>query len=103
MLLKCNDFKTIDFDDKLIQFSSTLKAIQKYQNSNGASIDFCNSTLMNIVQEWLSTMAHNNFGESTLKDNIDFFNKIISVKYKNKFIIIDLLEIADFLLTFFLC
>ena len=55
---------------------------------------------MNIVQEWLA--AHNNFEQSTLKHNIAFFNKIISVKYKNKFILIDLLEIADFLNIFIL-
>ena len=103
MLLKCNDFKYVDFDDKLIEFSTTLKAIRKYTNSNEASITFCDSISMNIVQEWLK--AHSNFGQLSIKDNDfekTFFNKIISVKNKNNCIIINLLKIADFLNISFL-
>ncbi len=101
MLLKCNDNKVVDFDDQLIVFSSTLKALRKYSDTDNMTFGFCDSNSIEIIQEWLA--AHNNFGQlENFKDKENeniFFSNIISVNNnkKNNCIIIKLLKIADFL------
>jgi hypothetical protein len=103
MLLKCNDFKFVDFNDKLIQFSTTLKAIQKYSISNEASINFCDSHSIIIIQDWLKTRYYTDTDQILSVENSELYfhdQLMISISKsatKKKPLIIYLLKIADFL------
>jgi hypothetical protein len=105
MLLKCNDDKFVDFNDQLVVYSSTLKALKKYSHTNNITFGFCDSNSIEIIQEWLAT--RNNFCQlQNFKDKETentFFTNIISVNNNKKnCIIIKLLKIADFLNISFL-
>ena len=95
----------VDFDENLLSFSSTLLAIKKFSNNqNNLNINFCNSNIIKIIQEWLyhRYFRFNNieFNETFKNNNFDknFFNSIANkYKYNKKSIIIELILVADYL------
>ena len=102
MLIKCNDKKIIDFDDNLVKFSKTISSIKKYSNDNVISLQFCDSKLLSIINNWLLAKSANmskkhlilNF--SKYKYDSKFFSTYQSKNSKTN-LIIQLLKVADFL------